>query len=154
MTTWILKWYLLKPRRRRWTGPTNCCLEDNGGVGVRRFPPPQTVFDKGARRADNNLFWSSTQLVNYIMGSTILNTGQVFSRSGILAATLLYMITGRCARALFREFMVSVHVFCGACSCLTVDVISFLKERKVLRDCEQIELWCIKFATSVRETCP
>lgn len=85
-------------------------LVDNG---VTRFPPPKNVFDKGARRTDNNLFWSSTLLLNYTFGTTILNTGQVFSRNGILAATLLYIIAGRCTHV-HAGFVSSVYI--GSCS--------------------------------------
>lgn len=81
--------------------------------GVTRFPPPENVFDKGARRTDNNLFWSSTLLLNYTFGITILNTGQVFNKSGILAATFLYIIAGRCAHV-HGGFVSSVYS--GSCS--------------------------------------
>lgn len=65
-------------------------------TAVAWFPTPKSAFDRGARRTDNNRFWAAVHLLNFTFGSTILNTGQVFSRSGIVAASFLYMIAGGC----------------------------------------------------------
>lgn len=61
---------------------------------VARFPSPKNAFDRGARRTDNSRFWTTVQLLNFTFGSSLLNTGQVFSKSGIMAATPLYIVAG------------------------------------------------------------
>lgn len=46
----------------------------------------------GSRRNDNNTFLTVLLILNYMVGSGILNTPQTFKDSGIAATTVLYLI--------------------------------------------------------------
>ncbi|CAM9387943.1 unnamed protein product [Ascophyllum nodosum] len=50
------------------------------------------VFGKGARRTDNNRLVTILLVLNYMIGSGILNTSQTALRSGLAATTVLYVI--------------------------------------------------------------
>ena len=52
------------------------------------------LFGKGARRTDNGRLVTILLVLNYMIGSGILNTSQTFLRSGVAAATMLYVIAG------------------------------------------------------------
>ena len=50
------------------------------------------IFGRGARNQDSGRFMTVCSVVNFIMGSGILNTPQSFSDSGIAATTVLYFL--------------------------------------------------------------
>lgn len=50
------------------------------------------IFGKGSRRQDNGRLVTAFLVVNYMIGSGILNTPQTFRDSGLAATTLLYFI--------------------------------------------------------------
>lgn len=54
------------------------------------------LFTRGSRRIDNSRRWTVVQLLNYMIGSGILNSPQIFSKSGVAAATVTYLIVGGC----------------------------------------------------------
>ena len=54
------------------------------------------VFGKGARRTDNNRLVTILLVLNYMIGSGILNTSQTALRSGLAATTVLYVIACKC----------------------------------------------------------
>lgn len=58
------------------------------------LPTPGNIFDRGARRVDNNRLWTIMQTLNFMIGSGILNTAQIFMESGVVAATVMYIIAG------------------------------------------------------------
>lgn len=49
-------------------------------------------FGKGSRRTDNNRAVTVLLVLNYMIGSGILNTCQTFRDSGIAATTVLYIV--------------------------------------------------------------
>ena len=51
------------------------------------------IFGRGARRQDNSRLETVFLLVNYTLGSVILNTPQTFKDSGLVVTTVLYFIT-------------------------------------------------------------
>ncbi|CAN0429545.1 unnamed protein product, partial [Laminaria digitata] len=50
------------------------------------------IFGKGSRRQDNGRLVTAFLVVNYMIGSGILNTPQTFRDSGLAATTVLYFI--------------------------------------------------------------
>lgn len=50
------------------------------------------IFGKGSRRQDNGRLVTAFLVVNYMIGSGILNTPQTFRDGGLAATTLLYFI--------------------------------------------------------------
>lgn len=53
------------------------------------------AFARGSSRRDNSKIVTTTLLLNYMIGSGIFNSAQVFEDSGIALATILYAIAGR-----------------------------------------------------------
>lgn len=54
------------------------------------------IFGKGSRRMDNSRLVTIFLVLNYMIGSGILNTPQTFRDSGLIATTLLYMLACEC----------------------------------------------------------
>ena len=61
--------------------------DDDGGRGINAG-----IFGRGARRQDNGRLVTAFLVVNYMIGSGILNTPQTFRDSGVAATTVLYFI--------------------------------------------------------------
>eukprot|EP00903_Cladosiphon_okamuranus_P010528 g9958.t1 len=55
-------------------------------------PSILALLGAGSRRDDNNTFLTALLLLNYMIGSGILNTPQTFKKSGLAATTALYFI--------------------------------------------------------------
>lgn len=51
-----------------------------------------SLLGAGSRRDDNNTFVTVLLILNYMVGSGILNTPQTFKESGLAATTVLYFI--------------------------------------------------------------
>lgn len=62
----------------------------NGGGGASS----ESAFAPGSSRRDNGKALTSLLVLNYMIGSGILNAPQVFQASGIGPATILYIIAG------------------------------------------------------------
>lgn len=71
-----------------------------GSVAVENSNDP---FAKGSQRRDNGRILTCVLVLNYMIGSGILNSSQVFSESGISAATVLYITAGACVCARARR---------------------------------------------------
>lgn len=56
------------------------------------FAGNRNPFGKGSRRTDNNRIVTILLVLNYMIGSGILNTPQTFRDSGVAATTALYII--------------------------------------------------------------
>lgn len=56
------------------------------------FAVNRNPFGKGSRRTDNNRIVTILLVLNYMIGSGILNTPQTFRDSGVAATTVLYII--------------------------------------------------------------
>lgn len=52
------------------------------------------LFGPGARRTDNNRTMTVILILNYMIGSGILNTAQTFRNSGAAASCVLFIISG------------------------------------------------------------
>lgn len=64
-------------------------LLDNSYADVTRSP-----FARGARRTDNSRGVTVLLVLNYMIGSGILNTPQTFRDSGVAATTVMYLVAG------------------------------------------------------------
>lgn len=53
------------------------------------------LFGRGARRTDNNRVATLLLMLNYKVGSGILNTPQTFRDSGLAASAALYLVAGK-----------------------------------------------------------
>lgn len=53
------------------------------------------IFGAGSRRQDNTRLVTVFLVVNYMIGSGILNTPQTFRDSGLAATTVLYLVAGK-----------------------------------------------------------
>ncbi|CAM9489938.1 unnamed protein product, partial [Sphacelaria rigidula] len=49
-------------------------------------------FERGSRRTDNGRWVTVLLVLNYMIGSGILNTPQTFRDSGVVASTVLYIV--------------------------------------------------------------
>lgn len=58
--------------------------------------PNAGLFGPGARRTDNNRIVTVILVLNYMIGSGILNTAQTFRDSGLIAATVLFTVSCKC----------------------------------------------------------
>ena len=65
-------------------GKGGCDKADNG------------VFGKGARRTDNDRLVTTLLVLNHMIGSGILNTSQMVLKSGVVVASVFYVIAGEC----------------------------------------------------------
>lgn len=76
----------------------NDTVRDGGRLLAQGNPStsigPKNAFERGSRRLDNTRSWTLIQLLNYMIGSGILNAAQAFRDSGIAAAITLFTIVG------------------------------------------------------------
>ncbi|CAM9872708.1 unnamed protein product, partial [Laminaria digitata] len=63
-----------------------------GGGGAGGAAPAAAVFAAGSSRRDNTKALTTLLVLNYMVGSGILNAPQVFEGSGIGPATILYIV--------------------------------------------------------------
>lgn len=63
-------------------------------VAQRGSNPPEhgSPFARGSRRTDNGRWVTVLLVLNYMIGSGILNTPQMFRDSGVAGCSLLYII--------------------------------------------------------------
>lgn len=61
-------------------------------VGEEEDQSHTGIFSKGSRRTDNSRMVTILLVLNYMIGSGILNTSQTVLRSGLAATTVLYII--------------------------------------------------------------
>lgn len=73
-------------------------LMRSGGGGGGGAAPAAAVFAAGSSRRDNTKVLTTLLVLNYMIGSGILNAPQVFEGSGIGPATILYIVAGGCMR--------------------------------------------------------
>lgn len=77
----------------------NDTVRDGGRLLAQENPStsigPKNAFERGSRRFDNTRSWTLFQLLNYMIGSGILNAAQAFRDSGVAAAITLFTIVGR-----------------------------------------------------------
>ena len=69
-------------------------IGDDGGGGAGGVNAG--IFGRGARRQDNGRLVTVFLLVNFMIGSGILNTPQTFRDSGQAATTVLYLVACEC----------------------------------------------------------
>lgn len=94
---------------RGWDG---CCVVPDAVRNVTGDP-----FAKGSHRRDNGRILTTILLLNYMIGSGILNSPQVFSDSGVAAATILYITAGACAY-MYSCLFVGDCVYVLGCLCI------------------------------------
>lgn len=72
---------------------------DSGNDG-RNLGGSADVFAPGSSRRDNGKVLTTLLVLNYMIGSGILNSSQVFQGSGIGPATILYAVSGMTSSSL------------------------------------------------------
>ncbi|CAM9199251.1 unnamed protein product [Choristocarpus tenellus] len=73
---------------------------------------PTSIFDRDSQRRDNSRYITTILMINYMIGSGILNQAQVFSLSGVAAASCLYVVA---ALAIWLGLVVLIEAV-GRCS--------------------------------------
>lgn len=70
-------------------------MSETRGLMVQKGPiPPEhgSPFGRGSRRTDNGRWVTVLLVLNYMIGSGILNTAQTFRDSGVAACSVVYVI--------------------------------------------------------------
>lgn len=63
------------------------------------------VLASGSSRRDNGRLLTTLLILNYMVGTGVLNAPQVFEQSGVVPATLLYAVSG----TIHRRAWVGLH---------------------------------------------